>query len=95
MNSSELILFYKEIFQRGFQTHQIAFSAQAETHGALPLSGLHGEQAYLMFLRCCSVTAATVLSSKSIIISTSSRAECGHCTMHLAHPMHFSASITM
>jgi hypothetical protein len=62
-------------FQRGFQTHQIAFSAQANTHGALQLSGLHGEQAYLMFLRCCSVTAATVLSSKSINIETSSRAD--------------------
>jgi hypothetical protein len=95
MNLAELASFYKELFQRGFQTHQIAFSAQANTHGAFPLSGLHGEQAYLMFLRCCSVTAATVLSSKSISISTNSRADCGHCTMHLAHPMHFSASITM
>ena len=82
-------------FQRGFQTHQIAFSAQAETQGALPLSGLHGEHAYLMFLRCCSVTAATVLSSKSINISTSSRADWGHTFTHLAQPLHFSASITM
>jgi hypothetical protein len=39
------------VFQRGFQTHQIAFCSQACTHGALPLSGLHGEHAYFMFLR--------------------------------------------
>jgi hypothetical protein len=82
-------------FQRGFQTHQIAFSAQANTHGALPLSGLHGEQVYFISLRCRSVTAATVLSSKSISIVTNSRADCGHCTAHLAQPIHFSASITM
>ncbi len=82
-------------FQRGFQTHQIAFSAHVNTHGALPVSGLHAEHVYLMFLRCCSVTAATVLSSKSISIVTSSRADCGHAFTQSPQPLHFSASITM
>jgi hypothetical protein len=41
----------KYAFHCGFQTHQIAFCSQATTHGALPLSGLQGEQAYLMFFR--------------------------------------------
>jgi hypothetical protein len=84
----------KARFQRGFQTHLIAFSVQASTHGALPVSGLHEEQVYFMFLRCCSVTAATVLSSKSIIIVTSSSADCGHAFTHLPQPLHLSVSMT-
>jgi len=74
--------------------HQIAFSAQANMQGVLLLSGLHAEHVYLMFLRCCSVTAATVLSSKSINIDTSSKADCGHFFVHSPQPLHFSASIT-
>ena len=75
--------------------HQMAFLLQAVTQGAFPVSGLHGEQAYLMFLRCCSVTAATVLSSKSINMDTSSRADCGHTFTHSPQPLHFAASMTM
>ena len=83
------------MFHRGFQTHQIAFWLQANTHGALPFSGLQGEHAYFMFLRCRSVTADTVLSSKSMNIDTSSRADCGHFFTHSPQPLHFSASITI
>jgi hypothetical protein len=66
----------------------------ANTHGALPVSGLHEEQVYLMFLRCCSVTAATVLSSKSISIVTNSSADWGHAVTHLPQPLHLSVSMT-
>jgi hypothetical protein len=55
-------------FQQGFQTHFIAFCEQDAMHGVVPVSGLHGWQVYLIFLRCSSVIAATVLSSKSISI---------------------------
>jgi Mrp family chromosome partitioning ATPase len=68
---------------------------QANTHGALPVSGLHEEQVYLMFLRCCSVTATTVLSSKSIIMVTSSSADWGQAFTHLPQPVHLSVSMTM
>jgi hypothetical protein len=94
LSSCEQLQKQNQIFQRGFQMHQIAFSAQANTHDAFPFSGLHGEHVYFIFLRCSSATATTVLSSRSINISINSRADCGHCTMHLAQPMHFSASIT-
>ena len=73
----------------------MAFSLQARTQGAFPVSGLQGEQAYLMFFRCFSVTAATVLSSKSINMDMSSRADCGHASMHSPQPLHLAASMTM
>jgi hypothetical protein len=53
-------------FYFGFQLHLIAFDSHAKTHGVLLVSGLQDEQVYLIFLRCSSLTAATVLSSKSI-----------------------------
>jgi hypothetical protein len=51
---------------RGFQTHLMASCEQAITQGESPFSGLHEEHVYFIFFRCCSVTAATVLSSRSI-----------------------------
>ena len=82
------------IAQRGFQMHLIAPREQANMHGALPVSGLHEEQVYLIFLRCCSVTAATVLSSRSISIVVVSMAFWGHAATHFPHPSHLPESMT-
>jgi hypothetical protein len=60
--------------QHGFQTHLIAFREQASTQGVFSVSGLHGWHVYLIFFRCSSATAATVLSSKSIICVSISKA---------------------
>ena len=57
---------WKWVFYFGFLMHLIAFVLHAKTHGVLLVSGLHDEQVYLIVLRCSSLTAATVLSSKSM-----------------------------
>jgi hypothetical protein len=79
----------------GFQMHVIAFWLQAEAQGMLPFSGLQGEQVYLIFLRCSSVTAATILSSRSINIASICSAFSGHALMQSSQLLHFSASTTM
>jgi hypothetical protein len=71
ISSSRRLLFFlimQGVNYRGFHTHFIASREQATVHGPFPVSGLHDEQVYLIFFRCSSVTAATVLSSKSISI---------------------------
>ena len=57
------------------QTQLIAPGLQAKTHGVIFVSGLHEAQVYLTLFRCPSITAATVLSSKSITSTTNSRAD--------------------
>ena len=49
----------------------IALLSQANTHGALLVSGLQEEQVYFIFFRCSSVTDATVLSSRSMSMVSS------------------------
>ena len=79
----------------GFQIYVIAFWLQASAQGILPVSGLHGEQMYLIFLRCSSVIAATILSSRSINMASIFKALWGHAGRHSPQLLHFSASITM
>ncbi len=77
-----------------FHTHSMALGEQINVQGVLPFSGLHIEQVYFTFLRCSSVKAATILSSKSINIEVISNAFCGHARTHFPHPSHFAAFMT-
>lgn len=72
--------------------HVKAFFSHADMHGVVLISGLHGEHVYFIFFLCSSVTMATSLSSKLIIIVANSKAIWGHCSTHLPHPSHFSES---
>jgi hypothetical protein len=49
-----------------FHVQLIALLSQANMHGVVLASGLQGEHVYFIFLRCSSVTDATVLSSRSM-----------------------------
>lgn len=62
--------------------------------GVLP-SYKHSEQVYFIFLRFFSLTATTVLSSKSMNSVIISNADCGHFSIHLPHPLHLTESITI
>ena len=84
-----------EIGYFGFHVQLIALRSQANTHGALLVSGLQGEQVYFIFFRYPSTTDATVLSSRSIRMVSNCRADWGHCLMHLLQPLHLSVSIVM
>jgi len=77
----------------GFHAHLIASRSQANTHGALLVSGLQEEQVYFIFFRCPFVTEATVLSSRSISMVSNWRADLGHSLTHLPQPSHLFVSI--
>jgi hypothetical protein len=79
----------------GFHVQLIALPSQANTHGALLVSGLQEEQVYFIFFLCSSATEATVLSSRSINMVSSWSADRGHALTHLPQPLHLSVSIVM